>query len=330
MNVYLPNELWTAVGAFAALLIVLLIGFPMTRVRSPTLARTVSWLMVVVSVTGMERYTVSQPAGFRMLAIIGILLYTMKIVVVVEVNLSGKSQLRFWQWIGFAGFWVGMRPTIFAKVPRSPRGSVAGYAWRGVRNMACGLALVLAAQRVWLATVEWDDSHRLFLATVLLLPGLSLMLHFGAFNLLASWWRWMGAECDMVFRAPLQSKSLAEFWGKRWNLAFSEMTTLSIYRPLRGVFGNAPAMFVAFAFSGILHELAISVPVRAGFGLPLLYFALHGVAMLIESRCQALAGLIHSRPWIGRIWTLAWIVIPLPILFHQPFLRGCVWPLVGI
>jgi hypothetical protein len=23
-------------------------------------------------------------------------------------------------------------------------------------------------------------------------------------------------------------------------------------------------------------------------------------------------------------------VIPLPILFHQPFLRGCVWPLIGI
>ncbi len=30
------------------------------------------------------------------------------------------------------------------------------------------------------------------------------------------------------------------------------------------------------------------------------------------------------------VWINWGILIPLPILFHQPFLRGCVWPLVGI
>lgn len=330
MNAYMPNDVCAAMIALAALPIVLLVGYVVTRVSSVIVARSISWLMVVVGVGGMEWYTVSQPAGFRMLAIIGILLYTMKVVVATEVHLSGKARLGFWQWIGFAGFWVGMRPALFAKVPRTSRPHAASYFWRGAKNLALGLTLVLAARGAWLATSEWDLSRRLFISTVLLLPGVSLMLHFGAFNLLTGCWRWLGAECDSIFRAPLQSKSLAEFWGKRWNLVFSEMTTLAVFRPLRGTCGNLPALLLAFLFSGILHELAISVPVRAGFGWPLLYFALHGMGMLIESRWTALNKLINSRPLIGRLWTLSWIVIPLPILFHQPFLRGCVWPLIGI
>ena len=27
--------------------------------------------------------------------------------------------------------------------------------------------------------------------------------------------------------------------------------------------------------------------------------------------------------------TLAWLLVPLPILFHRPFLAGVVWPLIG-
>lgn len=62
--------------------------------------------------------------------------------------------------------------------------------------------------------------------------------------------------------------------------------------------------------------------------LPLLYFALHGGLMLIE---RALAR--RGRPLggrLGRVWTLGWLALPLPILFHPPFLRGIVWPLIGI
>lgn len=330
MNAYMPNDMHGAMIALSALPVVLFVGHFVTRIPQLILARSIAWFMVIVGVGGMEWYTVSQPAGFRMLAIIGILLYTMKIVVATEVRLSGKTQLGFWQWIGFAGFWVGMRPSLFAHVRRAPRPHAASYFLRAGKNLVLGLVFVLAARGTWLATGDWDLSRRLFLSTVLLLPGVSLMLHFGAFNLLTGCWRLLGADCDSVFRAPLQSKSLAEFWGKRWNLAFSEMTTLAVFRPLRKVCGNVPALLMAFVFSGVLHELAISVPVRAGFGWPLLYFALHGVGMLIESRWSALAAVIQSRPSIGRLWTLSWIVIPLPILFHQPFLRGCVWPLIGI
>ena len=105
----------------------------------------------------------------------------------------------------------------------------------------------------------------------LLLPALSLVLHFGLLNVLAGVWRSAGANCRALFRAPLCATSLTEFWGRRWNLAFSEMAATAVFRPLSRWAGSCAATAVVFLFSGLLHELAISLPVRAGFGLPLLY-----------------------------------------------------------
>jgi hypothetical protein len=35
-------------------------------------------------------------------------------------------------------------------------------------------------------------------------------------------------------------------------------------------------------------------------------------------------------PVIIGLWALGWLVLPLPLLFHPWFLRGVVWPLVGL
>lgn len=330
LNAYLPRDTTEATIALLVLPIVLIVGYFLTRIRSVVLARSLSWLLVIAGTGGMERYTVSQPPGFRMLMIIGILLYTMKIVVASETRLSGKASLNFLQWISFAGFWVGMRPALFTSLPSKPRAEALSYYWRGTKNLVLGMEIVLCAHVVWRASNDWDGNTRLLVTTALLLPGLSLTLHFGVFHLMTGFWRCLGVNCDAIFRSPLKSRSLTEFWGKRWNLAFSEMTTLAVYRPLRGRFGQVAAMLTAFVFSGLLHEVAISVPVRAGFGWPLLYFLLHGGGMLIENHWTTLNTLIESRPWVGRLWTLAWLMAPLPLLFHQPFLRGCIWPIIGM
>jgi D-alanyl-lipoteichoic acid acyltransferase DltB (MBOAT superfamily) len=134
--------------------------------------------------------------------------------------------------------------------------------------------------------------------------------------------------CDALFRAPLRSGSLTEFWARRWNLAFSEMTSIAVYRPLSPRTGRGPALLAGFLASGLLHEMAISLPVRAGFGLPLLYFAIHGGLVLVE-RALGRSGRSLSG-WVGRGWAVLWLVGPLPILFHRPFLAGVVWPLIGM
>jgi alginate O-acetyltransferase complex protein AlgI len=223
-----------------------------------------------------------------------------------------------------------MRPSTFADVFGPPKRRWAELIKQGLNNLSAGVLFILLA---WISSANIgaaSSSIRLWIVTLLLLPGLSLLMHYGLFNILAGFWRGVGAETHALFRNPLKSTSLSEFWGRRWNLAFSEMTALVVFRPLRNVVGPRTATMAVFLFSGLLHELAISVPVQAGYGLPFLYFLLHAFAMQIEHDLAKRGHRIDAVPWRGRLWTIAWLFIPLPMLFHRPFLEGCVWPLIGL
>jgi hypothetical protein len=193
---------------------------------------------------------------------------------------------------------------------------------------ACGVSLpplrLLAFTTLWpgMRPHVFAHTRSLALATVVLLPALSLTLHFGVFGVLAGLWRCAGASTARLFRNPLRSRSLAEFWSERWNLAFSEMTAVAVYRPVAAGLGRNAGLLAAFVASGLAHEAAISLPVRAGYGLPLLYFVLHGVLVLVEQRWDP------PLAW-ARLWTLGTLALPLPLLFHPPFLRGIVWPFLA-
>jgi alginate O-acetyltransferase complex protein AlgI len=329
MSAYLPSEPAIAALLGAILVGLLLAGFLIGRLPPGGLARGAAWALVVAGTVGAERLSANEPAGVRMLAIIGALLFAMKVVVTVEARGDGGPTLRAWQWFAFAAAWPGMRPNIFASAGGQPLSDAGALLGRGAVRLFAGVGLVGAA---------WGVAHGMalpplaavWLATPLLLVGLSLMLHFGAFNLLAGAWRLAGVDARPLFRAPLSSRSLAEFWGRRWNLAFSEMTALGVYRPLVGRLGKGPATAAAFLCSGLLHELAISVPVKAGFGLPLTYFALHGLLVLVERRLERAGRAVSGWGWGSHAWVIGWLALPLPILFHPPFLRGAVWPLIGM
>jgi alginate O-acetyltransferase complex protein AlgI len=329
MTAYLPTSLSMLVACVGGLVMLVASGFAVTRLPARAWGRGLAWMLTVIAVLSTERLTADQPAGFRMVVLILALLYGMKVVVTVESYESGQPRFSPGIWSAFVTLWFGMRPNLFARVPSSALPNAFQMIRAGVLRALLGATLVMAARATWVLGEEVirGDARRLA-ATFLLLPGLSLMLHFGFFNILAGSWRLVGARCQPLFRAPAYSRSLAEFWGKRWNLAFSEMTALAVYRPIRRSLGAGPATAVAFLFSGLLHELAISVPVHDGYGLPLAYFAIHGVGMTIESKFANRLGLSDS--WRGRVWTGLWILLPLPLLFHIPFLRGCVWPLIGI
>jgi hypothetical protein len=331
VNAYLPHDgfaWWIALGAIATTLPT---AFGITRLPNSRLARWLAWSLLIVAFVAIERSLDGQPPGFRMVAIILVQLFALKGVVSVESHIAGEPRLRPAAWFIFSAGWLGMRPAAFAGVPGPARMGAGRLIRMGIARLLAGAGLIAAARASWVLTSgALDESARLFLATALLLPGISLVLHFGLLNISAGSLRRLGAECHPLFRAPLKSKSLTEFWGRRWNLAFSEMATLAVVRPLRPHIGQKTAMAAAFLFSGLLHETAISVPVQAGYGLPMLYFLLHGVAVLIERRLERAGRPIHRRAWLGRLWTLAWLLLPLPILFHPAFLAGCAWPLIGI
>ncbi|MCA9070174.1 MAG: hypothetical protein KDA84_14675, partial [Planctomycetaceae bacterium] len=224
MNGYVPNSPLLLVGVLVALVMELLLGVLITRLPNSKIARVFAWLLVVGMVLGIERWTVSEPAGIRMLAIIGALLFGMKVVVSVEEHAAGRKNLNPRNWLLFTIGWPGMRPSTFAEVPGPAKNRWAELLKQGGRNLACGVILFVMAWGI--SRIPGDtltSPARVWLATACLLPAISLMMHFGIFNLLAGGWRLLGADCHALFRAPLRSTSLAEFWGRRWNLAFSEM-----------------------------------------------------------------------------------------------------------
>jgi hypothetical protein len=313
-----------AIRLLGVLAVVLAFGFLLSRfaMKAQKLARVLAWTLVLTAAVGTSSLTRFEHAGVRMLAICAVTLWAMKGIVTVEYLRMGGTPLSASRWIAFAAGWPGMHPAVFAQRRAYQSGARALFL-RGVVRATLGAALFGLA---WASTRTTGSR---LLATILLLPSLSLMLHFGLFNMVAALWRAWGIPAAPLFDAPLRSLSLSEFWGRRWNLAFSEMCQLAVYKPLSPWLGRGPATAAAFAFSALLHELAISVPVQTGFGRPLLYFALHGALTVLEKRLRK-GGNWPASAAFGRVWSVFWLVMPMPLLFHQAFLREVLWPLVGI
>jgi Membrane bound O-acyl transferase family len=316
VTAYHPHNLSAVIVAFAGLFAV---GLLITRLR-PAAGRLFAWLLVVAAVGLVDRLTTAEPPGVRMVAIAAGLLIAAKAVVTVEAQADGVPPLTAWRWLLFTGLSVDMRPELFRTVGGPPRSGVARLLGRAAGHAAIGLCLLWIARELQRTTA--GDS---LVAAAALLVGIGLVFHYGFLTLVAAGWRLVGVPADELHRRPTAARSLTEFWGRRWNLPFAAFTARAVFRPVRRLFGDGVALFAAFALSGVLHEAAISLPVRAGFGGPLAYFLLHGGLVLAER-------VLRPERWgvIGRVWTAAWLVGPLPLLFHQPFLNSVVWPLVGV
>ena len=81
-------------------------------------------------------------------------------------------------------------------------------------------------------------------------------------------------------------------------------------------------VFALFLVSGILHELALSFPVSAGWGGPLLYFGIQGFGMQFEKRRE-----LSKKSW-SRLWTWTIILLPAPLLFHSKLREVLMLPLI--
>jgi hypothetical protein len=112
--------------------------------------------------------------------------------------------------------------------------------------------------------------------------GLIFLLHFGTFHLISLFWRTVGITAEPIMKEPIRSKSLSEFWGRRWNLGFQQLAHDLIFRPLRRRIGAASAGFLVFLASGLIHDLVISLPAGGGHGLPTAYFTLQGLGVMME------------------------------------------------
>ena len=214
-------------------------------------------------------------------------------------------RLAFGRAVGYWALWPGMDPRPFAlDATKQPGCFVALLAW-GAAKMALGAALLSVH-----AGVAAIDIVRVFV-------GIGLLVHFGLCDVLAGFWRARGVPVERLFVNPVASRSLGEFWGRRWNLAFHAVAREFVFKPIARRWGAVAATLGTFLFSGLLHELLLSVPVGAGYGLPTGYFLLHGLLVLAERRWSLQ----------GRAWALFWVLAPVPMLFHPWFVKAIILPL---
>ena len=322
MHTFLPAHPIFLFIVFLSIGLLVLVGFGTIHLKQKSLSRILAWLVASIMTGGIHFATLDEPAGFRMLAIIAVLFVSMKIVVANEYRWSQNRSLTWLQWILFALGWFGMNPGVFIRKDKNKRAQGIQLIRFGISRMIIGIGLCVLA---WLLfrTIDYFDWPFGVAVISLLLVGLSLFLHFGILNVNSGLLNLAGYGAYALFRQPLRSLSLGEFWGRRWNLAFSEMASIAVFRPLKQVASERTARIAAFAFSGILHEFAISLPVHHGYGLPSLYFVLQAIGISLEKRVQFRSNTLRH------IWVLSWLILPMPVLFHKWFLREIIISIMG-
>jgi alginate O-acetyltransferase complex protein AlgI len=223
-----------------------------------------------------------------------------------------------WRSLAYLFAWPGMDADAFLDAKqRVPPPRFTTWLWA---TLETGLGAVL----LWIVARSFPGAESLLRGWTGML-GLILLLHFGSFQLIALAWQTFGVNAKPIMSAPLRATSLAEFWGKRWNLGFRQLSYELIFRPLHRTLGVEAAGLLVFLASGLIHDLVISLPARAGYGLPTAYFLLQGVGITIEhSGFGKRLGLGRG----ARGWAFMAVVITAPVfwLFHPWFVLRVIIP----
>jgi Membrane bound O-acyl transferase family len=220
--------------------------------------------------------------------------------------------------LGYLLLWPGMDAEQFFAT-RAAAPAINPREW-----IAPSLKTLAGALLIWSAARLVSPQHPLRAGWLAML-GIILFLHFGVFHLLSLAWRSVSVQAEPLMRQPLKSQSLGELWGRRWNLGFRRLSHTLVFGPLQTRFGVVAATLGTFLASGLIHDLAISVPAHGGYGLPTLYFLIQGCGVIAE-RSRTGKKLRLGRGTRGRAWTALMALGPLCLLFHPWFVLRVIVP----
>jgi alginate O-acetyltransferase complex protein AlgI len=214
--------------------------------------------------------------------------------------------------------WPGMDADAFLDAENRPdKPTAREWVW-GALKTALGVGLV------WIVARRIPEQQSLLRGWTGLF-GVIFLLHFGSFHLIALYWQAMGINAEPIMSKPILSKTLSEFWGKRWNLGFRQLAHDLIFRPLYKRTGVATAGLLVFVASGLIHDLVISLPARGGYGLPTGYFILQGLGVTLERSALGRRLGLRDGP-TARVFMLIVTAAPAFWLFHPPFVLRVILP----
>lgn len=292
-----------------AILLMVLVGVLagplLARIERVGARRASGWLLVVFLIVAAHLALCDQGAVARMVGLCLVLFGSMKGLVYAE--WAGTKSLSWSHYGAFALLWFGMNPGDFVL----RRG---GLDWK--RDVVVGglfmLLGTLGAWWVW--RMEWRQ------ILVMFVP-MSLGFHFGALRVLKGILRAAGFPVRTLFPNVLEARGIADFWSRRWNVGYSQMMQRVVGRPVGQGFGRSSGTMAVFLVSGLLHEVSITLPVRTGFGLPTLYFLVHGVLTLLEAR---------TGRAFGKLPALLAVALPLGFLFPPAFQTEVIEVCLGV
>lgn len=126
-------------------------------------------------------------------------------------------------------------------------------------------------------------------------------------------WLPSGELVPAMFHHPWRARSLAEFWGRRWNRLIGDWLAQVVYRPWR----RRPrlAMGVVFLVSGLIHELVVSLPLALVYGESVWgwligYFLIQYGGCLAEKRWRL-------APALQRVMLWATVLLPAPLILNR-------------
>ncbi len=224
--------------------------------------------------------------------------------------------------LAYLFLWIGMDAPAFLDTHRRPARPAASEWLPALVNIALGIVLV------WFATPRLHNAH-IILVGLVGLTGVLLLLHYGAFALLSLLWRAFGVDAAPLMNQPTRTRSLFEFWSKRWNAAFRDLSHTFVFVPVTKRFGPTVGLLAGFLASGLVHDLVISVPAHGGYGLPTLYFLLQAVGILFE-RSQTGRALGLGRGARGYLFAVIVSSVLFPLVAHPPFLRAVALPFLRV
>jgi hypothetical protein len=115
---------------------------------------------------------------------------------------------------------------------------------------------------------------------------------------------------------PILSRSLAEFWGRRWNRVVGHWLFATFYRPLALRQHPGLALAASFGASALVHLYFTAAAIGFGWSLIMASFFLLQIPLLwLEAR-------LDQRRWpeaLRRLWTVACLTLTSP-LFVMPTL----------
>jgi alginate O-acetyltransferase complex protein AlgI len=231
-------------------------------------------------------------------------------------NVRAIINHKTWRSIAFLFAWPGMDAEAFLDAERkAARPGFQEWLWASAKTIVGAILIWGIARHVPVPLAQgWIG-----------LLGMVLIMHFGIFHLLALFWQARGVEAQPIMAKPILSKTLSEFWGKRWNLGFRQLAHDMIFHPLYRRIGVGGASLLVFLASGLIHDLVISLPARGGYGLPTGYFLLQGLGVSLE-RSSVGRQLGLQQGFSGWLFMFVFTAGPAFWLFHPPFVMRVVLP----